>query len=181
MKSPAKIWVAFLVWSVLEFIALAVWVGGLLMILGGVIPAVFNEGMEVGGRILTRVFEGYNKLVVGAIVLMVLAVIWRVWVSATRQDSCETNMIGVGRTEMLLLTIMISICCLIILWLSPASVVLQKQAFEAIGETQKKEAYEAFFQVHSIVRVLYFSNLLLGVGLIVVKIKRWVGPVPLKV
>lgn len=164
----------------LELVSIAVWVGGLLIILGGVIPAVFNEGMEVGGRILTRVFEGYNKMVVGSIAVLVVAAAWRIWASAVRQDSwpgsLPGSLIGMGRTEMVLLTLMISICALIVLWLSPASVTLQRQAFSAIGEAQKKEAYESFFQVHSIVRALYFANLVLGIGLLVVKIKRWIGP-----
>ena len=177
MGLSSRISYLFLMWSALEILGLAVWVGGLLMILGGVIPAVFNEGMETGGRILTRVFQGYNTLVVGAIVILVVAASWRVWASSCQQGSWQGSLMGVGQTELILLTLMISICCLIVLWLSPTSVTLQKQAFAAVGDVQKKDAYEAFFYVHSIVRALYFVNLVLGVSLLVVKIKRWIGPV----
>ena len=52
-----------------EWLALAVWVGGLLVLIGSVIPAVFNTfgGQDSGGLFLTRAFEGYNHFVIGAI------------------------------------------------------------------------------------------------------------------
>jgi len=44
----------------LELVALGVWVGGLLVLIGAVIPAVFNTlgGQDAGGLVLTRGFEG---------------------------------------------------------------------------------------------------------------------------
>ena len=49
-----------------EYLALGVWVGGLIVLVGAVIPAVFNTfgGQESGGFFLTKAFEGYNRLVV---------------------------------------------------------------------------------------------------------------------
>ena len=54
----------------LEWLALGVWVGGLLVLIGAVIPAVFNTfgGQDSGGLFLTRVFEGYHRFMIGALV-----------------------------------------------------------------------------------------------------------------
>src|SRR3982750_1389904 len=60
-----------------ELLALAIWIGGLVVIVAAVIPAVFNSfAMEPGGRFLTRVFNGYNRLVLaGGGVLAISAVL----------------------------------------------------------------------------------------------------------
>ena len=52
----------------LEWVALAVWVGGMVVLSGAVIPAVFNTfgGQDSGGMFLTRAFEGYHRFVIGA-------------------------------------------------------------------------------------------------------------------
>ena len=49
----------------LEWLALGVWVGGLLVLIGAVIPAVFNTfgGQDSGGLFLTRAFEGFHRFV----------------------------------------------------------------------------------------------------------------------
>ncbi len=153
-----------------ELTALAVWVGGLVVIIGAVIPAVFNSfGMEPGGRFLTKVFDGYNRLTGGAIVILVIAMGWRVW--GARGGSADPM---AARPELILLSAMILVAGLITLWLGPWSVALQEQAFAAQGEEAKKAAYGAFFRTHTLVRGLYLLNLGLGIALLAVKAKGWV-------
>jgi uncharacterized membrane protein len=155
---------AGIVCRTLELLALSVWVGGLVAIIGAVIPAVFNSfGMEPGGRFLTRVFDGYNRLTTAAIVILAGTTGWQV-----RQGRLEGgHQAGMG------LTLMIGLAALIILVLGPASVTLQEQAFAAQGEAAKKAAYDAFFRTHTVVRALYIVNLGLGIGLLAVKAARW--------
>ncbi|MFM8551919.1 MAG: DUF4149 domain-containing protein [Nitrospiraceae bacterium] len=158
----------------LESVALAVWVGGLVVIVGAVIPAVFNSfGMEPGGRFLTRVFDGYNRLTIAAMALLAGTTGWRLWRFRGEEGGAAGG--RVSRTEGILLSLMIAIATLIILALGPASVALQEQAFAAQGEAAKKEAYDAFFRTHTIVRALYMVNLGLGIGLLAVKVSRWAG------
>ncbi len=76
---------------------------------------------------------------------------------------------------MILLTVMIAIAAAISLWLGPDSAALQERAFAAEGVEAKRAAYEAFFRSHSIVRALYLLNLGLGIGLLAVKVKQWIG------
>ena len=47
----------------LEWLALGLWVGGLLVLVAAVIPAVFNTfgGQDSGGFFLTRAFEGFKN------------------------------------------------------------------------------------------------------------------------
>jgi uncharacterized membrane protein len=158
--------------AALDLFALAVWTGGLLVIVGAVIPAVFNTfGMEPGGRFLTRVFDGYNKLTVGAILVLVGTAGWRLLVQALEPDGgCP-----VSRAEVGLLTSMVVIATLIILVLGPAAVRLQETAFAAKVGEPRKEAYDAFFHVHHVVRGLYLLNLTLGMTLMVVKIRGWMS------
>ncbi len=157
--------------SVVELLGLAIWVGGLIVIIGAVIPSVFNAGMETGGRILTRVFDGYNRLIAGAIVLLVISA--GVRLGATRRRAGA--MVPVGRAEMILLTLMVVISGAIGTWLGPDSVALQERAFSAQGAEAKQAAYEAFFRSHSLVRALYVTNLGLGVALLTVKVRVWLG------
>ena len=57
-----------------EMFALTLWVGGLVVIIAIVIPAVFNSfGMEPAGRFLRRVFDGYGYLNLG--ILLVLSLV----------------------------------------------------------------------------------------------------------
>src|SRR2546428_160992 len=63
-----------------EVISLAVWVGGLVSIIAAVIPAVFGTmGMEAGGRMLTRTFQGYDRLTQFSAGLLLLAMVVRTW------------------------------------------------------------------------------------------------------
>ncbi|HEV8539990.1 MAG TPA: DUF4149 domain-containing protein [Nitrospiraceae bacterium] len=154
----------------LELLALAIWIGGLVVIIASVIPAVFNSlGMEAGGRFLTRVFHGYNGLIAGCIVVLVGSGAWRTWLS-TRGG---VKAAGLTRTELLLLTAMIVVAVLITAGLGPATVQRQEEAFAAEGEAARKAAYEAFFRTHMIVRGLYLLNLGLGIVLTAVKVKTW--------
>lgn len=165
-----------LVWSTLELVALAVWIGGLVVIIATVIPAVFNSfGMEPGGRFLTRVFAGYNRLTAAAIVMLVSASAWRVWASTGMASIGGESGMAVRRPEGLLLTVMVIVAALIGLVLGPASVALQEQAFAAEGEVAKQAAYAAFFRTHAVVRGLYVVNLGLGIALLAVKVRGWMS------
>jgi uncharacterized membrane protein len=150
----------------LEFLALAVWVGGLIVLIGAVIPAVFNTfgGQESGGLFLTRAFEGYNRLVVVALIVLMSAMAYRHWVAEP--------VARVGRGEWLLLTAMGGIAGVIILVLHPQAAALQAEAFGLRDEQAKKAAFEAFFRLHKPMRSLYVVNLLLGMWLLVLKAKR---------
>jgi len=159
-----------LVCYTVELLALSIWIGGLVVIIGSVIPAVFNSfGMEPGGRFLTKVFEGYNRLVALAIVFLVSAAAWRFWVSS-RGDRLDA---AVSRSECALLIVMIGVAALIALVMWPESVMRQEQAFATQGEAGRKAAYEAFFRTHTVVRGLYILNLGLGITLLVAKVRAW--------
>jgi uncharacterized membrane protein len=163
---------SLLVCYMLELLALAIWIGGLVVIIASVIPAVFNSlAMEAGGRFLTRVFQGYNVLITLAIVILVVSGAWRTWL-ATRRGYRNA---ALSRPELVLSTVMIVIAALIIVGFGPATVQLQEQAFSAREESIRKVAYEAFFRSHMIVRALYVINLGLGIALTTVKIKNWLG------
>ena len=57
-----------------EMCALTLWVGGLVVIIAIIIPAVFNSvGMEPAGRFLRRVFDGYGYMNLG--ILLVLSLV----------------------------------------------------------------------------------------------------------
>jgi uncharacterized membrane protein len=150
----------------LEFLALGVWVGGLIVLVGAVIPAVFNTwgGQESGGLFLTRTFEGYNRLVVFALIVLVFAMGVRQW----RGDAVA----AVTRSEWILLSVMGGIAGVIILVLHPQAAALQSQAFGLKDEQAKKAAFEAFFRLHKPIRSLYVVNVVLGTWLLVLKAKR---------
>ncbi|HKT35485.1 MAG TPA: DUF4149 domain-containing protein [Nitrospira sp.] len=150
----------------LEFLALGVWVGGLIVLVGAVIPAVFNTfgGQDAGGFFLTRAFEGYNRLVVIALIVLVAAMGYRQW----RGEAVAR----VTRSEWILLSVMGGIAGLIILVLHPQAAALQAEAFGVTDEQAKKAAFEAFFRFHKPIRSLYVVNVLLGLWLLVLKAKR---------
>src|SRR5215813_3202377 len=87
----------------LEWLALGVWVGGLLVLIGAVIPAVFNTfgGQDSGGLFLTRAFEGYNRFVLGAMKILSAATWYRWW--------SGDPVVQVSRGETLILLLMIVI------------------------------------------------------------------------
>jgi len=150
----------------LEWLALGVWVGGMLVLVGAVIPAVFNTfgGQDSGGVFLTRAFEGYNHLVIGAMAIMCAASCYRWW--------SGDPAVAVGRGEMTLLAGMMAIAGIIIAVLHPYAAALQAQAFAVEEEAARKTAFEALFRILMPVRSLYMVNLLLGVLLIGIKTKR---------
>ena len=142
----------------LEFLALGLWVGGL------IVPAVFNTlgGQESGGIFLTRAFEGYNRLVVFALIVLMSAMGYRQW----RGEAIAS------RSEWILLSVMGGIAGVIILVLHPQAAALQAEAFGLKDEQAKKVAFEAFFRLHKPIRSLYVVNVLLGIWLLVLKTKR---------
>jgi uncharacterized membrane protein len=150
----------------LEWLALGVWVGGLIVLVGAVIPAVFNTlgGQESGGFFLTRAFEGYNRLVIVALLVLATAMGHRQW----RGEPVAK----VSRSEWLLLSAMGGIAGVIILVLHPQAAALQAEAFGLKDEEAKKAAFEAFFRLHKPIRSLYVVNMVLGIWLLVLKTKR---------
>ena len=150
----------------LEWLALGIWVGGLLVLIGAVIPAVFNTfgGQDSGGFFLTRAFEGYNRFVIGSLAVL-CAGAWYRWRSGQQ-------VVSASRSEMLVLAGMAVIAGIIILWLHPQAASLQAQAFAVKEEAARKAAFEAFFRIHMPVRSLYMVNLVLGILLIGIKAKQ---------
>jgi uncharacterized membrane protein len=150
----------------LEWLALGIWVGGLLVLIGAVIPAVFNTfgGQDSGGLFLTRAFEGYHRFVIGAMASLCAASWYRWW--------SGDSTVAVSRGEMMLLAGMVVIAGVIIVWLHPYAAALQSQAFAVQEEAAKKAAFEALFRILMPVRWLYMVNLALGILLIGIKTKR---------
>jgi uncharacterized membrane protein len=150
----------------LEWLALGVWVGGLLVLIGAVIPAVFNTfgGQDSGGLFLTQAFEGYNHFVIGAMAIVCAASWYRWW--------SEDPAVAVSRGELVLLAGMVVIAGIIIVWLHPSAAALQAQAFAVKEEAARKAVFEALFRILMPVRTLYMVNLVLGILLIGVKTKR---------
>ncbi|MDF0666718.1 MAG: DUF4149 domain-containing protein [Nitrospira sp.] len=150
----------------LEWVALAVWVGGMVVLSGAVIPAVFNTfgGQDSGGIFLTRAFEGYHRFVIGAGAILCATLCYRRW--------SGDPILDVGWGEMTVLAVMIAIAGLIIAVLHPNAAALQMQAFATKDETVKKTALEALFRVLMPIRSLYMLNLLLGLVLIGIKVNR---------
>lgn len=151
---------------ILEWIALAVWVGGMVVLSGAVIPAVFNTfgGQDSGGMFLTRAFEGYHRFVIGAGAILCAALWYRRWSGDPIMD--------VGRSEMIVLGVMVMTAGLIIAILHPNAVALQAQAFATKDEATKKSALEGLFRVLLPIRALYMLNLFLGLALIGIKAKQ---------
>ncbi len=149
-----------------EWLALGIWVGGLLVLIGAVIPAVFNTfgGQDSGGFFLTRAFEGYNRFVIGALAVLCAGTWYRWW--------SGNPAVVVSRSEMALLVGMSMIAGIIILWLHPQAASLQAQAFAVKDEVARKAAFEAFFRIHMPVRSFYMVNLVLGILLTGIKAKR---------
>ena len=154
----------------LEWIALAVWVGGMVVLSGAVIPAVFNTfgGQDSGGMFLTRAFEGYHRFVIGAGAILCATLWYRRW--------SGDPIVEVGRSEMIVLAVMVVIAGFIIAVLHPRAAALQMQAFATKDEASRKAALEGLFRVLLPIRGLYMLNLLLGVLLIGIKVKRSLEP-----
>ena len=150
----------------LEWVALAVWVGGMIVLSGAVIPAVFNTfgGQDSGGMFLTRAFEGYHRFVIVASVVLGVALVGRWWSGEPR--------VMVSVSEILVVILMVVIAGVIILVLHPEAAALQTQAFATKDEGAKKAAFEAFFRVLLPIRSLYMINLVLGLLLMGIRAKR---------
>ena len=150
----------------LEWLALGVWVGGGIVLIGAVIPAVFNTfgGQDSGGLFLTKAFEGYHRFMIGALA-MLWAALWYRWWS-------RNPAVGVGRGEMMVLAGMVVITGIIIVWLHPSAASLQAQAFAAQEEAAKKAAFEALFRMLKPIRWIYMVDLVLGILLIGIKANR---------
>jgi hypothetical protein len=138
----------------------------MIVLSGAVIPAVFNTfgGQDSGGMFLTRAFEGYHRFVIGAGTILCAALWYRWWNG--------DPIIAVGRSEMIVLAVMVMIAGLIIAILHPNAVAFQVQAFTTKDETARKAALEGLFRVLLPIRALYMLNLLLGIVLIGIKAKR---------
>jgi uncharacterized membrane protein len=150
----------------LEWLALGVWVGGLLVLIGAVIPAVFNTfgGQDSGGLFLTRAFEGYHRFVIGALAIMGAALWYRWW--------SGDPAVAVNLGEITVFAAIVVMAGIIIGWLHPTAAALQAQAFAVQEEAAKKEAFEALFRILKPVRWLYMVNLVLGILLIGMRAKR---------
>lgn len=157
--------------SLLELLGLMMWIGSLTALLTMVIPTVFNTlGMETGGRFLRRVFDGYNAVTVGVVVVLIGTASFRYW--KYRQEP-DTNS-PVKRSEVGLLMALTLVTVLIVVVMGPKAVALQEAAFAADSEEAKKTAYEAFFRMHMIVRAIHLINAGLAISLLVVKFRHWV-------
>ena len=152
-----------------EWVALAVWIGGLILLVAAVLPAVFNTfgGQDSGGLFLTRAFEGYNRLVLGAIVVLAGGMVWRAW--------CAPSDYAVTLIEGLLFGAMVLIAGIIIFYLHPLAAARQAEAFALKAGEGRKEAFEAFFKLHMPVRTLYMVNLCLGLALVGVRVRTWIN------
>lgn len=162
----ARRWI--IVCYTLELLALSIWIGGLVIIVAAVIPAVFNSfGMEPGGRFLTRVFEGYNRFVLVSAGMLIIGAVSRTMLSR----EAATIHVELSRIEVTVAITMIVLAVVLIFVLEPSSVRLQEHAFAIKDEAERKAAYESFFKSHTIVRALYVVNLGLAVTLIPIKVR----------
>jgi uncharacterized membrane protein len=150
----------------LEWLALGVWVGGGLVLIGAVIPAVFNTfgGQDLGGLFVTRAFEGFHRFMIGALAVLGMALGYRRW--------SGNPVMAIGLGELIVLGGMAVITGMIIVWLHPTAAALQAQAFAAHEEGAKKEAFEALFRVLKPIRWIYMVDLVLGVVLVGIRAKR---------
>lgn len=156
MQGRGLLW-ASRVCLTLEWLALSVWVGGLVILIAAVIPAVFNTfgGQDNGGFFLTRAFEGFNRAVLGAMAVLVAGLGWRYWV--------RHPVMPPTKAEWIVLGVMVVIAGVIMGVLHPQAAALQAEAFAIKDEAARKAAFAAFFKVHMPVRALYMVNLCLGV------------------
>ena len=152
-----------------EMCALTLWVGGLMVIIAVVIPAVFNSfGMEAGGRFLRRVFDGYGYLNLGILVVLSLLAFLRF--RSYGQD--PSHIFSVTTGEWWLLGGMLVVTIGILGILGPQAIALQEQAFEAISQEEKELAYKQFFRLHMIVRALHMVNVGLAFSLFILKLRK---------
>ena len=158
MESRSFLWMSR-IGLTLEWVALGVWVGGLIILVAAVIPAVFNTfgGQDSGGFFLTRAFEGFNRAVMVAMAIMIAGLVWR--------RSVQHPAMTPTSFEMVVLGVMVLIAGIIIGVLHPQAAALQAEAFAIKDEAARKAALGAFFKLHMPTRVLYMVNLCLGIVL----------------
>jgi hypothetical protein len=153
-----------------ELTALGTWIGGLVILIGAVIPAVFNTfgGQDSGGFFLTRAFDGYNRIVLIAGAVLTLGTVGRAWLN-------RRGVIGypVSTSEWNVLGLMVLIAGAIMFVLHPQAAALQAQAFATNGEPARKIAFDAFFRLHWPIRILYVVNMGLGIVLLGIRIRSW--------
>ncbi|MGE3152589.1 MAG: DUF4149 domain-containing protein [Nitrospiraceae bacterium] len=167
-------WRLLVLCATVEMLSLAVWIGGLIIIIADVIPAVFNSfgGTEPGGRFLTRVFSGYSWATLACLLCLGVATGGRIRLNRR----IEEPLLAPGKAEVILTLGMIVLALLIGLWLHPAAMALQEQAFTAKDEATRKSAWDSFFfMTHTVARPLYLVNLSAGVALMVVKVRTWLS------
>ncbi len=158
--------------SLLEWLGLMMWIGGFTAILTMVVPAVFNTlDMETGGRFLRRVFHGYHILTGGIVIVFIGTTLFRYW--RYRQEPEQTPP---TRTEIGLVATLAVVTFVIVGVMGPQTVRLQEAAFAAESQEAKQAAFDAFFQLHMIVRALHLFNVGVAVSLLVVKFRQWGQP-----
>lgn len=152
-----------------EIFGLTLWVGGLIVIIAVVIPAVFNSfGMEPAGRFLRRVFDNYGYLNVGILSILSLLAFLRHRI----YGSDPSQLFSVTSGEWWLLGGMFVVTVAILGILGPQAIALQEEAFEAISKEQKELAYAKFFRIHMIVRALHLVNVGLAFSLFILKLRK---------
>lgn len=160
-------------WGVVGFLfelcALILWVGGLVVIIALVIPAVFNSfGMEPAGRFLRRVFDGFGLM--NAWILIVLSVVAVIRFRAFGHNPSE--MFAVSSVEWCLLAGMALMTFSILVVLGPQAITLQEEAFDAVSKEDKDIAYAKFFRLHMVVRACHLVNFGLAASLFIVKVRK---------
>lgn len=160
-------------WGVVGFLfelgALTLWVGGLVVIIALVIPAVFNAfGMEPAGHFLRRVFDGFGLMNVW--ILILLSAVAGVRFRAFGHNPSE--MFSVSSVEWWLLAGMALMTFSILVVLSPQAMGLQEKAFEAVSKEDKDIAYAQFFRLHMVVRACHLVNFGLAASLLIVKVRK---------
>jgi len=155
----------------LELTALGTWVGGLIILIGAVIPAVFNTfgGQDSGGFLLTRAFEGYNRIVLIAAAVLTLGTVGRAWLN--RRGVIDYP---VSSSEWNVLGLMVLIAGAITFVLHPQAAALQAQAFATKGDAARTLAFNTFFRLHWPIRILYVVNMGLGIVLLGIRIRSWI-------
>jgi hypothetical protein len=83
--------------------------------------------------------------------------------------------VAVGLGEITVLAGMIAIAGIALLWLHPSAAALQVQAFAVQEEAAKKAAFDALFRILMPIRWLYTLNLVLGMLLIGIRMKRFLS------
>jgi len=160
-------------WGVVGFLfelgALTLWVGGLVVIIAVVIPAVFNAfGMEPAGRFLRRVFDGFGLMNVW--ILMLLG-----FVAGMRYRAFGSNpseMFAVSSVEWWLLAGMVLMTFSILGIFGPQAIALQEQAFETVSKEDKDIAYAQFFRLHMVVRACHLVNFGFAASLFILKVRK---------